>query len=82
MWKKLENKEILAAECIFGELLQCAKNKREQRIITSYWEHLPKINESGIWIEAGIYSGRKKLVSKGVVGLIDVVILLTARKTF
>jgi len=41
MREKLENKEILAAECIFGELLQGAKNKREQRIITSFWEHLP-----------------------------------------
>ncbi len=80
MQEKLEKRKILAVECIFGELLQGAKNKREQRIITSYWEYLPKIDESGIWIQAGIYSGEKRLNSKGI-GLIDAAILLVARKT-
>jgi len=80
MQQKLERGEILAAECIIGELLQGAKDEHEQMIITSYWECLPKINESGIWIEAGTYSGRNKLISKGI-GLIDVVILMIARRT-
>ena len=80
MQEKLEKREILAIECIFGELLLGAKNKHEQKIITSYWEYLPKIDESGIWIQAGNYLGNKRLISKGI-GLIDVVILLAARKT-
>jgi len=80
MQQKLERREILVAECIIGELLQGAKDEHEQKIITSYWECLPKMNESGIWIEAGAYSGRNKLISKGI-GLIDVVILMIARRT-
>lgn len=80
MQEKLEKRKILAIECIFGELLQGTKNKQEQIIITSYWEYLPKVDESGIWVEAGIYSGEKRLASKGI-GLIDVVILLLARRT-
>ena len=80
MQQKLESREIVVAECIIGELLQGAKDEHEQRIITSYWECLPKIDESGIWIEAGTYSGSNKLISKGI-GLIDVVILMIARRT-
>ncbi len=80
MQQKLERREIFVAECIIGELLQGAKGEHEQKIITSYWECLPKINESGIWIEAGAYSGSNKLISKGI-GLIDAVILMIARKS-
>jgi len=80
MQQKLESREIVIAECIIGELLQGAKDEHGQKIITSYWECLPKIDESGIWIEAGTYSGRNKLISKGI-GLIDAVILMIARRT-
>ena len=75
----LENQQILAIECIFGELLQGAKNKREIEIISLYWENLPKaIIENG-WIEAGIFSSLNKLTSHGV-GIIDSFIITTARK--
>lgn len=73
----LEAEEVYTLECIFGELLQGAKNDQERDLIISYWQHLPKIDEKGIWIEAGKYSGENKLPSKGV-GLIDVVIILAA----
>jgi predicted nucleic acid-binding protein len=76
----LENREVLAVECIFGELLQGAKNKRERDLIVSYWNHLPKASEPDIWIAAGIYSGENGLPSKGV-GLIDAVILVSANKS-
>lgn len=74
----LENQKVLAIDCIFGELLQGAKNKREIEIISLYWKNLPKTSDENIWIEAGIYSSKNKLFSKGV-GLIDCVILLSAR---
>jgi hypothetical protein len=75
----LENRKVLAIECIFGELLQGAKNKREIEIISLYWENLPKaIIENG-WIEAGKYSSINKLTSIGV-GIIDSFIIITARK--
>lgn len=75
----LENRKVLAIECIFGELLQGAKSKREIGIISLYWENLPKaIIENG-WIEAGKYSSQNKLTSHGV-GLIDSLIIVTAKK--
>ena len=75
----LENQQILAIECIFGELLQGTRNKREREIISLYWENLPKSDHDNVWIEAGLFSSENKLISKGI-GLIDCVILLTARK--
>jgi predicted nucleic acid-binding protein len=75
----LENRKVLAIECIFGELLQGAKNKREIEIISLYWENLPKANIKNGWIEAGKYSSINKLTSIGV-GIIDSFIIVTARK--
>jgi predicted nucleic acid-binding protein len=71
----LEQKEIMAVECVFGELLQGVKTEKEQNILLQYWTHLPKIDTTGIMIEAGIYSNKNKLLDKGV-GLIDTVILM------
>ena len=76
----LETREILAVECIFAELLQGSKNDRERSIILSYWNHLPKIQDSGLLIEAGLFSCKKKLLDKGV-GLIDAFIYVHAVKT-
>ena len=75
----MEQGQILAAECVFGELLQGAKNNRERSIISEYWNNIPKIEEKGIWLEAGEFSGKQKLLSKGI-GLLDIVILLIAKK--
>lgn len=69
----------MAVECIFAELLQGAKNKRERDIIKNYWENLPKAAQDGLWIEAGIFSSENKILSKGV-GIIDLIILLAGRK--
>lgn len=74
----LENQQVLAVECIFGELLQGAKNKREVEIISLYWESLPKVKTENGWIQAGIYSSVNKLTSKGV-GIIDSYIITAAR---
>jgi len=74
----LENQKILALECIFAELLQGAKNKREIDIISLYWDNLPKYIKSNEWIEAGIYSSQHGLYSKSI-GLIDCVIIVSAR---
>lgn len=80
MAKHLENQEILAMECIFAELLQGAKDQREISIIYDYWKNLPKVDESGILLQAGEFSGRNKLISKGI-GLVDTAIIVLARKT-
>ena len=76
----LENREVLAVECVFGELLQGAKNEREKKVIREYWRHLPKIDETGLWLEAGAYAGTRGWQAKGV-GLIDAFIVMSAFRT-
>jgi len=71
----MENREILAVECVFGELLQGAKNKSEKEIILNFWKYLPKENYKDIIIQAGEYSAQFKLPDHGV-GLIDAIILM------
>jgi predicted nucleic acid-binding protein len=75
----LEKENAIALECIFGELLQGAKSERERKIIISYWNNLPKIEEGLLCIEAGKYFGEKDLASKGL-GLIDSIIITAAIK--
>jgi predicted nucleic acid-binding protein len=78
--KMLESKEILAVECVFGELLQGAKTGYEKDIISGFWKHLPKERFDNIIIEAGEYSARNKLLDHGV-GLIDAIILMHGIKS-
>lgn len=77
----LENREVLAVECIFGELLQGAKSKREIKLLMEYWKNLPKCSSLNLWIDAGKYSSENKLFSKGV-GIIDCAIVLAARRHY
>ncbi|GBR76059.1 putative PIN domain protein [Candidatus Termititenax persephonae] len=76
----LERNDVLAVECVFGELLQGAFNERERLIIRQYWQYLPKVDIQNVVIEAGVYSNKHKLLAKGV-GLIDAIILLHGIKT-
>jgi len=74
----LEQQAVVAVECVFGELLQGAKNSREQTVILGYWENLPRNNEQGLWIEAGILSSDHHWFSKGV-GLLDAFLICFAQ---
>ena len=78
--KLLENREILAVECVFGELLQGVKKNYERDIILNFWTYSPKVNYENIIIEAGQYSAKNKLLDKGV-GLIDAIILMHGIKS-
>ena len=80
MRELLERQEVLGLSPIYGELLQGARDLREERVLLNYWESLPKINEEKLWIEAGKLSREKKLVSKGI-DLIDSVIILASNQT-
>ena len=73
--KLLECGEILAVECVFGELIQNAKTRKEREIIQKYWKHLPKVNYENIIIEAGIYSAENKLYEHGI-DLLEAIILM------
>jgi predicted nucleic acid-binding protein len=70
----LESGEILAVECVFGELLQGVKNKSEKETLLNFWKYLTKKHYENIIIEAGEYSAKNKLPDHGV-GLIDAIIL-------
>jgi predicted nucleic acid-binding protein len=76
----LESREILAVECVFGELLQGVKNISEKEIILKFWTHLPKRHYENIIIEAGEYSAKNKLLDHGV-GLIDAIVLMHGIKS-
>jgi predicted nucleic acid-binding protein len=76
----LESREILAVECIFGELLQGTKNKFEKEIIIDFWTHLPKEYYENIILQAGEYSANNKFLDKGL-GLIDAIILMHGIKS-
>jgi predicted nucleic acid-binding protein len=71
----MESREILAVECVFGELLQGVKIKSEREIILNFWTYLSKEYYEDIIIEAGEYSEKNKLLDHGV-GLIDAIILM------
>jgi hypothetical protein len=74
----LDQQQVVAVECVFGELLQGAKTSREQSIIVGYWNNLPKQSESGLWVQAGNFSAQNSLYAKGV-GLIDAFLLCFIR---
>jgi len=78
--KLLESREILAVECIFGELLQGVKNEYEKETIINFWTYLPKEYYENIIIQAGEYSAKNKLLDHGV-GLIDAIILMYGIKS-
>ncbi len=75
----LETGQVLANQCVFGELLRGVRNTKELKIVMEFWKSLAKVSEEDLWIEAGSFSYEKKLYSKGV-GIIDLVILLSARR--
>jgi len=73
----LEDNRVIAFEPVFGELLQGAKSRHENDAIRGYWENLPRYSIADLWIEAGILSQQKHLISRGV-GLIDAAIYMVA----
>ena len=75
----LNEQQVCSVECIFGELLVGAKDRKEIGILESYWRNISKAPETDIWIEAGKLSSAMKLPSKGV-GLIDAAILVAGRR--
>jgi predicted nucleic acid-binding protein len=76
----LEDRQILALEPVFGELLQGAKDDRERRILLELWGNLPKSPLHGAWVKAGELSSRNKWLDHGI-GLIDSVLIYTARES-
>ncbi|MGH7901493.1 MAG: PIN domain-containing protein [Thermodesulfobacteriota bacterium] len=78
--EKLNSRDIIGVSCVFGELLQGCSDENEIKMVKGYWDNIPKTEETNVWVEAGEYSGRSNLISRGV-GLIDSVILVLAKRT-
>lgn len=76
----LNRREILGVECIFGELLQGVIGKYERKIILECWEGIPKLSDTGLWLDAGEYAAIHGLSMRGI-GLIDAVIAIATLKT-
>ena len=74
----LEEGEVLAPECVFGELLQGAKDVKEEGLISAYWNSMPKLPVEEPFIQAGIQSFRHQWLSRGI-GLVDGLLIVFAR---
>ena len=70
----LKKNEVYSISAIFGELYQGVKNKREKEIIELIYENIPAVNETDLFLKAGLLSNKHRLYAKGV-GLIDCYIL-------
>ena len=80
MQQLLDERQILAVEPVFGELLQGAKDDRERRILLEFWENLPKNQMEEAWVKAGELSSRNKWIDHGI-GLVDAVLIISARES-
>ena len=76
--ERLEERNILALECVFAELLQGAKGTRERAIIREMWDSLPHFHQEEVLLRAGEEAGLRKWKDLGV-GLIDAWIITAAR---
>ena len=70
----IEKGEVVTIELIFAELLQGARSKREVEMLKAYYELTPKVEIKHLYMLAGEYSQKGKLISKGI-GLIDACII-------
>ena len=80
MQQLLDERQILAVEPVFGELLQGAKDDRERRILLEFWENLPKNQMEEAWVKAGELSSRNKWIDHGI-GVVDAVLIISARES-
>lgn len=70
----LENKQVLAIEPVFAELLYGSRNDKERTKIISYWKLLPRINfKEGFIIESANFANKNNYYNLGI-GLIDSVL--------
>lgn len=73
----LDSGSVYTLEVIFAELMQGAKGKRELEIIELFYKNLPKLDAPDQIFEAGMFSQKNQLLTKGI-GLIDTMIIFAA----
>lgn len=77
MVEHLEGGTAVGLSAVFGELLQGARTTAEEKVILEFWNNIQKVDERGLFIEAGKLSSQYKLFEKGV-GLVDCYVLAAA----
>ncbi len=80
MVQLLENRFVYVYDLIFAELFRGVRSKKEEKMIESYWQDLPKIKIDDLAILAGKESAKYRWDTQGV-GLVDACILVAAQKT-
>lgn len=71
----LEAQKLMAFEPVFSELLFGVRNERENRVIRSFWEVLPKVEfGSGSMLKAAELASAEDFQNKGI-GLMDALII-------
>ncbi len=75
----IEQGQVLTLECVFGELLQGARDERERRVLERFWESLPKVEVPRLLLLAGRLASVEHFAQKGV-GLIDAALVAAARR--
>ncbi|MCK5067099.1 MAG: PIN domain-containing protein [Bacteroidales bacterium] len=74
----LRNQEVVTLEPIFSELLYGVRNKRERKIVESYWQVLPRIEYGeNSMIGAAIFANSNDYHNLGI-GLMDAIIIRSA----
>ena len=76
--KRLEERNILALECVFAELLQGARGVRERSLIREMWDSLPRFDRKEVLLSAGEEAGLRKWKDLGI-ALIDAWIITAGR---
>jgi predicted nucleic acid-binding protein len=75
----IEAGQVLALQCVFGELLQGARTERERAVIERFWQALPEAEVPGLFLLAGRLASIERYAQKGV-GVIDATIVASARR--
>jgi hypothetical protein len=47
--------EVIALDCVFGELLQGIKTRKDKEETIYYWNKLPKLRYRDIFFKAGLF---------------------------
>ena len=74
----LKARQVITVEPIFSELLYGVRQKRDKRIVMSYWNVLPRIEfETSSMLQAAEFANKQSYYQLGI-GLMDAIILKSA----
>jgi len=76
MTSLLENRQGVAIEPVFAELVYGSKSRKERNLLMAYWKVLPKFSiQEGFLLESAEYANTNNHQNLGI-GLIDSIIIM------